>query len=101
MALQPSQFLLERRTGAQRAVGDLGLFFGLAPLSLQLFDLVYATTRGGPLDSTAVIVYYIYNQAFELFNAGYAAAIAYVVAFFLLILVAAQLGYNRWRASRA
>ncbi len=70
-------------------------------LSLQLFDLVYATTRGGPLDATAVIVYYIYNQAFELFNAGYAAAIAYVVALFLLILVAAQLGYNRWRTRRA
>ena len=46
-------------------------------LSLQLFDLVYATTRGGPLDSTAVIVYYVYNQAFQLFNAGYAAAVAY------------------------
>lgn len=70
-------------------------------LSLQLFDLVYATTRGGPLDATGVIVYYIYNQAFELFNAGYAAAIAYVVALFLLILVAAQLGYNRWRTRRA
>lgn len=70
-------------------------------LSLQLFDLVYATTRGGPLDATAVIVYYIYNQAFELFNAGYAAAIAYVVALFLLILVAAQLSYNRWRTRRA
>lgn len=70
-------------------------------LSLQLFDLVYATTRGGPLDSTAVIVYYIYNQAFELFNAGYAAAIAYVVAAFLLVLVGAQLLYNRLRARSA
>ena len=70
-------------------------------LSLQLFDLVYATTRGGPLDSTAVIVYYIYNQAFELFNAGYAAAIAYVVALFLIILVGAQLLYNRLRARHA
>ena len=49
-------------------------------LSLQLFDLVYATTRGGPLDSTVVVVYYVYNQAFVLFNAGYAAAVAYVVA---------------------
>ncbi len=70
-------------------------------LSLQLFDLVYATTRGGPLDATAVIVYYIYTQAFELFNAGYAAAVAYVVAVFLLLLVGAQLAYNRVRARRA
>jgi multiple sugar transport system permease protein len=70
-------------------------------LSLQLFDLVYATTRGGPLDSTVVIVYYIYNQAFELFHAGYAAAIAYIVALFLFILIGSQLLYNRLRARRA
>ena len=70
-------------------------------LSLQLFDLVYATTRGGPLDSTAVVVYYIYNQAFQLFNAGYAAAIAYAVALFLFIVVGSQLIYNRLRAQRA
>ena len=70
-------------------------------LSLQLFDLVYATTRGGPLDATAVIVYYIYNQAFELFHAGYAAAVAYVVAVFLILLVGAQLVYSRLRARNA
>ena len=70
-------------------------------LSLQLFDLVYATTRGGPLDATVVIVYYIYNQAFQLFNAGYAAAVAYVVALFLILLVGAQLVYNRLRARHA
>lgn len=70
-------------------------------LSLQLFDLVYATTRGGPLDATAVIVYYVYKQAFELFNAGYAAAVAYVVALFLILLVGAQLAYSRLRARSA
>ncbi len=31
-----------------------------------------------------MVVYYVYNQAFQLFNAGYAAAIAYVVALFLI-----------------
>jgi len=70
-------------------------------LSLQLFDLVYATTRGGPLDSTGVIVYYIWEQAFQLFHAGYAAAIAYVVAVFLVLLVAAQMLYNRFRTRHA
>jgi multiple sugar transport system permease protein len=70
-------------------------------LSLQLFDLVYATTRGGPLDSTVVIVYYIYTQAFQLFHAGYAAAVAYVVALFLILLVGAQLVYSRLRARNA
>ena len=69
-------------------------------LSLQLFDLVYATTRGGPLDATVVVVYYVYNQAFELFHAGYAAAVAYVVAVFLMLMVGAQLIYSRLRARR-
>ena len=33
--------------------------------SLQLFDLVYVTTRGGPLQSTTVVVYYVCQQAFR------------------------------------
>jgi multiple sugar transport system permease protein len=70
-------------------------------LSLQLFDLVYATTRGGPLDSTVVVVYYIYKQAFVLFHAGYAAAVAYVVAAFLIAVASLQFVYGRWRARRA
>lgn len=69
--------------------------------ALQLFDLVYATTRGGPLESTVVIVYYIYLQAFQLFHAGYAAAIAYVVALALIALSALQILYRRRRAAHA
>jgi multiple sugar transport system permease protein len=53
--------------------------------ALQLFDLVFVTTRGGPLESTTVIVFFVWNQAFQLFNAGYGAAAAYVLAFTLLI----------------
>ena len=47
--------------------------------ALQLFDEIYVTTRGGPLGSTTVIVYYLYQQAFQYFNAGYGAAVAYVL----------------------
>jgi multiple sugar transport system permease protein len=53
--------------------------------ALQLFDEVYLSTRGGPLHSTTVIVYYLWDQAFNQFNAGYAAALAYVL--FMVILV--------------
>lgn len=70
-------------------------------LSLQLFDLVYATTRGGPLDSTVVVVYFIYNEAFELFHAGYSAAVAYAVAVFLLLITAAYQLYTRRGAASA
>jgi multiple sugar transport system permease protein len=53
--------------------------------ALQLFDEVYLTTKGGPLNSTTVIVYYLFQQAFQFFSAGYGAAMAYVL--FLAILV--------------
>ena len=49
--------------------------------SLQLFDLVFVTTRGGPLQSTTVVVLFVWQQAFQFFNAGYGAAAAYVLAF--------------------
>src|SRR5262249_11493090 len=54
--------------------------------ALQLFDEVYVTTKGGPLHATTVIVYYLYQQAFQFFHAGYAAAIA-VVLFFVIIVI--------------
>jgi multiple sugar transport system permease protein len=53
--------------------------------SLQVFDLVYVTTKGGPLGSTTVIVYFVWEQAFKSFTAGYGAAAAYVLAVALLV----------------
>lgn len=64
---------------------SLFLVVWLSINALQLFDEVYLTTRGGPLYSTTVVVYYLYDQAFQQFNAGYAAALAYVL--FLVIIV--------------
>ncbi|GAB3898930.1 sugar ABC transporter permease [Kibdelosporangium lantanae] len=54
--------------------------------ALQVFDLVYVTTRGGPLGSTTLIVYFIWDQAFRSFTAGYGAAAAYVLAVALVVL---------------
>jgi multiple sugar transport system permease protein len=53
--------------------------------ALQVFDLVYVTTKGGPLGSTTVIVYFVWEQAFKTFTAGYGAASAYVVAVALFV----------------
>jgi multiple sugar transport system permease protein len=47
--------------------------------ALQLFDEVFVTTKGGPLHATTVVVYYLYEEAFVFFHAGYAAAIATVL----------------------
>src|SRR5205823_5938951 len=62
--------------------------------ALQLFDEIYVTTKGGPVHATTVVVYYLYQQAFQFFHGGYAAAVAYVlfVAVLLLTLVELRLG---------
>jgi multiple sugar transport system permease protein len=59
--------------------------------AMQVFDEIYVTTRGGPLEATTVIVYYLYNQAFELFHAGYAAAVAMVLFGVTLVFSLVQL----------
>jgi multiple sugar transport system permease protein len=60
--------------------------------SFQVFDLIYIMTQGGPLDSTNVLVYAIYKNAFEYFNAGKASATAYVL--FVVILVLTLIQWN-------
>ena len=63
--------------------------------ALQLFDLVYTTTKGQPLDSTVTIVYYLYRQAFELFRYGYGSALAYGVFAVTVVLTIAMVLYSR------
>ena len=63
--------------------------------ALQLFDEIYVITRGGPLASTTVVVYYLFQQAFAFFQAGYATAIAYVVFLAILLLTVVQLLIGR------
>jgi multiple sugar transport system permease protein len=59
--------------------------------ALQLFDEVYLATRGGPGTATYVVVFYLYDLAFNQSVAGYAAAIAYVLFIAILVLTAVQL----------
>lgn len=47
--------------------------------SFQVFDTVYVLTSGGPLGSTKVLVFYLYEHAFKFFDMGYASAVAYVL----------------------
>lgn len=58
--------------------------------SFQIFDLIYLMTQGGPLDSTNVLVYAIYKNAFEYFKIGQASAIAYVLFIIILVLTSVQ-----------
>jgi multiple sugar transport system permease protein len=63
--------------------------------ALQLFDEINVTTQGGPLHATTVAVYYLYEQAFQLFHFGYATAIAYVVFVAIFVVSAVQLWLSR------
>ena len=58
--------------------------------SFQVFDLIYLMTQGGPFDSTNVLVYDIYKNAFEYFKVGRASAIAYVLFAVILVLTLVQ-----------
>ncbi|AKR54957.1 N-Acetyl-D-glucosamine ABC transport system, permease protein 1 [Devosia sp. H5989] len=50
----------------------------------QAFDLVYVMTRGGPANSTALLITYIYQQAFQYSAFGYAAALATLLVIVLM-----------------
>ncbi|MFQ4141090.1 sugar ABC transporter permease [Chlorogloeopsis sp. ULAP02] len=59
--------------------------------TLRSFEQVYVITGGGPLNSTNLLVYYIYQEAFGQFDFGYAAAAATVLLGVTLVLVYLQL----------
>lgn len=59
--------------------------------SFQVFDQIMVMTKGGPANSTMVSVLYIYKQAFEFLNMGYASALAVVLFLIIFILSLGQL----------
>ena len=67
--------------------------------AVQLFDLVYATTRGGPLDATQTIVYYVWQVAFQRLQFGYGSAVAYAL-FFATLVVTIVVTTTQRRAGR-
>lgn len=58
--------------------------------SLKVFGQIYVMTGGGPGTSTYVMVYYIYQQAFKLFEFGYASAIAFILFIMIFALTLIQ-----------
>jgi ABC-type sugar transport system permease subunit len=60
--------------------------------SFQVFGAVYVMTEGGPLHATDVAVYHIYEEAWEYFRFGDAAAMSWVL--FALIFVVSWLHFR-------
>ena len=52
--------------------------------AFKVFDIIYVMTRGGPANGTQTIAYYTYVEAFSNQLFGYGAALAYVIALFIL-----------------
>ncbi len=53
--------------------------------AMKIFAEIYVMTKGGPLDSTKTIVYYIYEKAFENLDLGYASAMAVILLIVVMI----------------
>jgi multiple sugar transport system permease protein len=63
--------------------------------SLQIFARIAVLTQGGPGTSTTVLVYYLYQQAFEFKDFGYASAVSVVLFLIVLTLTCVQWGLRR------
>lgn len=63
--------------------------------SFQVFDLIYLMTQGGPENTTNIVVYWLYKNAFEFFNIGKASSIAYVLFVLILILTVIQWKFRK------
>lgn len=84
-------------------LGPVTVFIGIWQTigALQLFDLVYTTTRGGPLDATKTIVYFLWEKAFKSLDFGYGSAAAYVLFAVTLVITVGMVVYSRYKKVEA
>lgn len=65
--------------------------------AVQVFTQAYLMTNGGPVNSTLFYVLYLFRQAFQDLNMGYASAMAWVLFIFILAATGVQfLLARRW-----
>ncbi len=60
--------------------------------AVQVFDVPFVMTGGGPANATQMIVMYLYTNAFRLQRMGLASAMGYLV--FMLILVLTLINFR-------
>jgi multiple sugar transport system permease protein len=64
--------------------------------ALQIFDIPYIMTNGGPVHSTYFLSMYLYDNAFVYLQMGYASAMAWIMLVIVLVLT----GVAFWTSSR-
>jgi len=74
----------------------LGFCFIMATIfNFQLFDPIYVLTQGGPAWATSTVSWYVYQQAFEADNLGFASTMGVVLLLIILVLSLIQLRFFR------
>ena len=74
----------------------LGFCFIMATIfNFQLFDAVYVLTKGGPAWKTATVSWYVYQQAFQADNVGFASTMGVVLLVIILTLSLLQMRFFR------
>ena len=63
--------------------------------SFQVFTPVQVMTKGGPGNSSSVLVYYIYKNAFQYNEIGYATAMAWILFFLVFIFTIGRMIFTR------
>jgi multiple sugar transport system permease protein len=63
--------------------------------AIQVFDTIIVLTGGGPGDASKSVVIYIYEQAFQNFDLGYASTVAMTLFFVILTLTLLQFLFGR------
>lgn len=63
--------------------------------NFQLFDAVYVLTEGGPAWKTATVSWYVYRQAFQSDNVGFASTMGVVLLVIIMTLSLLQLRFFR------
>jgi len=58
--------------------------------AFKLVDHLYIMTKGGPGNSSNMLLFYVYQTAFDRSNTGYASAVTVVIIALLLVLTAVQ-----------
>ena len=65
----------------------IGLVTTVSSISaMKVFVEIYVMTKGGPLDSSKTIVYYIYERAFENLDLGFASAASVLLLIIVLVM---------------
>lgn len=57
--------------------------------AFRVFDIIFATTNGGPADATNVLMFFAVKQGLQFFNVGFASAIANVMVICIALFAAA------------